>query len=218
MKRNLRGKSQSGKGEKTREKSPAHIAQNRQTGSQNKAKMCARKRTAGKKAAGAKIRTKPAGGEARGPGTKPQNAGAPAGSPAHSRRAAAAQAKQKTVASPPVGNKAATHWRKKRRSTGHKSRHNSGRPRKNGQPATWRGTLGAEKSLRTGKIRVRSFACPEGPCETGPPKNASLFWLARSFCCALLMTARFARVLRRAALRQRGRRPLSSPASFLKKA
>ena len=67
---------------------------------------------------------------------------------------------------------------------------------------------------------TRSLFClPGGPCEPGPPKNASLFWLARSFCCALLMTARFARVLRRAALRhQRGRRPLSSPASFLKKA
>ena len=151
--------------------------------------MCARKRTAGKKAAGAKIRTKPAGGEARGPGTKPQNAGAPAGSPAHSRRAAAAQAKQKTVASPPVGNKAATHRRKKRRSTGHKSRHNSGRPRKNGQPGTWRGVPGAEKPLRTGKIRVRSFACPEGPCEPGPPKNASLFWLAQSFLLRIARSA-----------------------------
>ena len=48
---------------------------------------------------------------------------------------------------------------------------------------------GAEKSLRTGKIRVRSFACPEGPCEPGPPKNASLFWLARSFLLRIARSA-----------------------------
>ena len=48
--------------------------------------------------------------------------------------------------------------------------YNSGRRRKNGQPGTWRDTPGAEKSFRTGKTRVRSFACPEGPCKTGPPK------------------------------------------------
>ena len=55
--------------------------------------------------------------------------------------------------------------------TGHKIHHNSGRRHKNGRPGRRRGTPGAEKPLRTGKIRVRSFACPEGPCEPGPPKN-----------------------------------------------
>ena len=30
---------------------------------------------------------------------------------------------------------------------------------------------GQKGPLRTGKIRVRSFACPEGLCEPGPPKN-----------------------------------------------
>ena len=101
--------------------------------------------------------------------------------------------------------------------TWHKSRHKSGRLRKSGRPGRRRGTPGAEKPLRTGKTRVRSFACPEGLCETGPPKNrfavfgctiflASRFYLLRIACSA----ARSAE--------QKGRRPLLSPASFLKKA
>ena len=55
----------------------------------------------------------------------------------------------------------------------------------------WRGAPGAEKPLRTGKIRVRSFACPEGPCEPGPPKNRfavfgwhGLFLLRIAHCAA----------------------------------
>ena len=89
-----------------------------------------------------------------------------------------------------------------------KSRHNSGQPRKNGQPGTWCGAPDAEKNLRTGKIRVRSFACPEGLVNRGRQKFASLFLAGTvSFCFAL-----------RAALHKRGRRPLLSPASFLKKA
>ena len=113
---------------------------------------------------------------------------------------------------PQARNKAAEYRQKTRRGIGHESPHSSGRPRKNDQPATWRGTLDAEKPLRTGKIRVRSFACPEGPCEPGPPKNrfAVFGWhglfLLRAFD------------LLRAAPHQRGRRPLLSPASFLKKA
>ena len=70
--------------------------------------------------------------------------------------------------------------RTRQRSTGRKhakapgakaNRPDSGRLRKSGCPGRRRGTPGAEKPLRTGKIRVRSFACPEGPCEPGPPKN-----------------------------------------------
>ena len=69
------------------------------------------------------------------------------------------------------------------------------------------GAPGAEKPLRTGKTRVRSFACPEGPCEPGPPKNRFAvfgwhgFWL------------RIAHNAARSA-EQRGRRPLLSPAAF----
>ena len=113
---------------------------------------------------------------------------------------------------PQAGNKAATHRRKKRRSTGHKSRRNSGQPRKNGQPGTWRGAPDAEKNLRTGKIRVRSFACPEGLVNRGRQKFASLFLTGTAFFCFALRT------MRRKAQNKRGRRPLSSPASFLKKA
>ena len=60
---------------------------------------------------------------------------------------------------------------KKCRDNDHTSRHSSGRLPTNGRPGRRRGMPGTEKPLRTGKIRVRSFACPEGPCEPGPPKN-----------------------------------------------
>ena len=50
---------------------------------------------------------------------------------------------------------------------------------------------GQKEPLRTGKIRVRSFACPEGPCEPGPPKNRfavfgwhGLFLLRIAHCAA----------------------------------
>ena len=76
----------------------------------------------------------------------------------------------KAAGCPQAGDKTAAHRQKKRRGTGRKSPHNSGRPRKNGRPGRRRGALGAENPLRTGKIRVRSFACQEGPCEQGPPK------------------------------------------------
>ena len=56
-----------------------------------------------------------------------------------------------------------------RRDTACKSRRNSGWPRKNGHIMARR--AGQKKPLRTGKMRIRSFACPEGPCEPGPPKN-----------------------------------------------
>ena len=73
---------------------------------------------------------------------------------------------------PQARNKAAAHRQKNAGTPGTKAnRPGSGRLRKSGQPGTWRGTPSAEKPLRAGKIRVRSFACPEGPCEPGPPKN-----------------------------------------------
>ena len=118
VKRDLRGKSQAEKGEKTRGKSRAHKAHGRQTASRP------RQRRPDTKAAGC----------------------------------------------PQAGDKTAAHRQKKRRGTGHKSPHNSGRPRKNGHPGRRRGALDAENPLRTGKIRIRSFACQEGPCEQGPPK------------------------------------------------
>ena len=118
VKRDLRGKSQAEKGEKTRGKSRAHKAHGRQTASRP------RQRRPDTKAAGC----------------------------------------------PQAGGKTAAHRRKK--PPGHRARkpHNSDRRCKNGHPGRRRGALDAEKPLRTGKIRVRSFACPEGPCEQGPPK------------------------------------------------
>ena len=69
-------------------------------------------------------------------------------------------------------------------------------------PGKRRGTPNAEKPLRTGKIRVCSFACPEGPCEAGPPKNRfAVFGWHGLF-------------LLRIAQNKRGRRPLLSPAAF----
>ena len=60
---------------------------------------------------------------------------------------------------------------------------------------------GQKEPLRTGKIRVRSFACPEGPCEPGPPKiRFAVFGWHGLF---LLRTAP------RAAQNKRGRRPRS---------
>ena len=113
---------------------------------------------------------------------------------------------------PQARNKAAEYRQKTRRGTGRKSRHNSGRFCKSDRCGRPCGTLGAEQPLRTGKIRVRSFACPEGPCEPGPPKNRfAVFGWHGFFGCAL-------RTMPRAAQNKRGRRPLLSPASFLKKA
>ena len=51
------------------------------------------------------------------------------------------------------------------------NRPDSGRLRKSGQPRQPARHAKRKRSLRTGKIRVRSFACPEGPCEPGPSKK-----------------------------------------------
>ena len=68
---------------------------------------------------------------------------------------------------------------------------------------------GQKEPLRTGKIR--SFACPEGPCEPGPPKNrfAVFGWHG-------LFLLRISDFAARSA-EQRGRRPLLSPAAFWKR-
>ena len=121
MKRNLRGKSQSGKGEKTREKSPAHIAQNRQTGSQNKAKMCARKRTARKQGSGRKNPHKTGRRRGRRAGNKATERGPTSGKSCTQPPGGGSAGQTKNSGQPQAGNKAATHRRKKRRDTEHKS-------------------------------------------------------------------------------------------------
>ena len=200
-----------GRQTRQRARKPAQKRQNTKAG--NKA---AGRRTCGKPHA-----QPPGGGTSLHPGAASQTGQTAAAkaphTQAHGGRTAgsgsAGQTKPDTKAAgcPQARNKAAAHRQKKRRGTGRKSPHNSGRFRKNGRPGRRRGALDAEKTPPNGKIRVRSFACPEGPCEPGPPKNASLFWLARSSSASHCAQ-------RRAAQNKRGRRPLLSPASFLKKA
>ena len=179
VKRDLRGKSEAGKGERSREKMRAHT-----------------KRTAGKQAR--EIRAKAAGGRAgrrneihrtrahlreasrtaagrrRSPGTKAAG-GAQAGNKA-------AETAVLPCTPGAAGQTAASNFphtlRLQKNSRGSRmdekaglKGYNSGRPRKE-RPARHmaRHTGRRKDPLRTGKTRVRSFACPEGPCKTGPPK------------------------------------------------
>ena len=121
------------------------------------------------KAAGAKIRTKPAGGEACGPGTKPQNAGAPAGSPAHSRRAAAAQAKQQrqTAAGREQGSDTPAEKTPEHRSQTPPQQ----RPAAQERPARHMARRAGRRKTPPNRQNTRSLFClPGGPCEPGPPK------------------------------------------------
>ena len=118
---------------------------------------------------------------------------------ANGKQAPAAQTRpgqaQKQQAARKPGTRQRSTGRKHAKAPGAKAnRPDSGRLRKSGCPGRRRGTPGAEKPLRTGKIRVRSFACPEGPCEPGPPKNRfAVFGWHGLFCFAFLISARFAR-------------------------
>ena len=86
--------------------------------------------------------------------------------------------------------------------TGHKSQQARQRQASKKRPARHMARhAGQKEPLRTGKMRIRSFACPEGPCEPGPPKNRfTVFGWHGLF---LLRTAP------RAAQNKRGRRPRS---------
>ena len=98
--------------------------------------------------------------------------------------------------------------------TGHKSHTNGGRPRKNGHPRQTARRAGRRTPLRTGKIRIRSFACPERPCEPKPPKNRfTVFGRHGLFCCALLLKRAFCCALRAAHRTKGGAAPLN-PAAF----
>ena len=101
---------------------------------------------------------------------------------------------------------------KKRRGTGRKSPHNSGQPRKNGQPAIWRGTPDKKNPSEQAKFAFALLPARRGHVNRGRQKIASLFLAGTAFFCFALRT------MPRAALHKRGRRPLLSPASFLKKA
>ena len=208
---------------KNKKEKPAHTTQNGQTGNGckslrksgnqtrrpgNDAAECGQRKAAeGRHDCGKPHAQPPGGGTSLHPGAASQTGQTAAAkaphTQAHGGRTAgsgsAGQTKPDTKAAgcPQAGTKAAAHGQKKRRGTRHESSHNSGRPRKNDQPGRRRGAPNAEKPLRTGKIRVRSFACPEGPCEPGPPKNRfavfgwhGLFLLRAFICCALRRTRR----------------------------
>ena len=98
---------------------------------------------------GAKVLTTAAGGKARRPGTKMQNAGPSAAKRTHSRPSCSRE-----------------------NTPGHRARKSSQqRQAAQKRPAQHMARHAGQKDpLRTGKTRVRSFACPEGPCKTGPPK------------------------------------------------
>ena len=91
---------------------------------------------------------------------------------------------------------------KKRRGTGHKSPHNSGWPRKNGQPAIWRGAPDKKNPSEQAKRAFALLPARRGHVNRGRQKIASLFLAGTAFFCFALRT------MPRAALHKRGRRPL----------
>ena len=97
------------------------------------------------------------------------------------------------------------------------NRPDSGRLRKSGQPGQTARRAGQKEPLRTGKIRVRSFACPEGPCEPEPPKiRFAVFGWHGLFCCALLICFAFAHCAARGA-EQKGAPPPFIPCKLFEK-
>ena len=97
-----------------------------------------------------------------------------------------------------------------RRDTDHTSRRKSGRPRKNGQPGTWRGTPDKKNPSEQAKFAFALLPARRGHVNRGRQKIASLFLAGTVFGCAL-------RTMPRAAQNKRGRRPLLSPAAFWKR-
>ena len=90
-----------------------------------------------------------------------------------------------------------------RRDTDHTSRRKSGWPRKNGQPAIWRGTPDKKNPSEQAKFAFALLPARRGHVNRGRQKIASLFLAGTAFFCFALRTAP------RAALHQRGRRPRS---------
>ena len=90
-----------------------------------------------------------------------------------------------------------------RRGTGHKSPHNSGWPRKNGQPAIWRGTPDKKNPSEQAKCAFALLPARRGFVNRGRQKFASLFLAGTAFFCFALRT------MQRAALHKRERRPRS---------
>ena len=151
--------------------------------------MCARKRTAGKQGSGRK---------------NPHKSGRRHGTRAGNKDAERGRTSGKSRTQPPGGGSVGqtknggqpAGWEQGSDTPAEKTpEHRSQKPPQQRSAAQERPArhmarrAGRRKNLRTGKIRVRSFACPEGPCEPGPPKNASLFWLAQSFLLRIARSA-----------------------------
>ena len=90
---------------------------------------------------------------------------------ANGKQTPAAQARPSAEAAgcPQAGDKTAAHRQKNAGTPGTKAAATAAGRAKTTSPAHG-AACRTKKSLRTGKTRVRSFACPEGPCKTGPPK------------------------------------------------
>ena len=209
---------------KNKKEKPAHTTQNGQTGNRckslrksgnqtrrpgNDAAECGQRKAAeGRHDCGKPHAQPPGGGTSLHPGAasqtrqqKPRTHKLMAGK----RQAAAAQTRRRSSR---PGPRQRHTGRKNAGAPGAKAATTAAGFEKAAAPGKRRGTPGAEKPLRTGKIRVRSFACPEGPCEPGPPKNRfAVFGWHGLF---LLRNARSAE--------QKGAPPPFIPRSLLKKA
>ena len=97
------------------------------------------------------------------------------------------------------------------RNTGHESPHNSGQPRKNGQPAIWRGTPDKKNPSEQAKFAFALLPARRGLVNRGRQKFASLCLAGTVFCFAFLIFCAFCGAQRRT---KRGRCPLLSPAAF----
>ena len=162
VKRNLRGKSQSGKGEKTsREKPGAHSTEqaNRQP---KQGKNVCKKAHGGQKGSGRKNPHKTGRRRGTRAGNKATERGPTSGKFCTQPPGGGSAGQTKNSGQPQAGNKAATHRRKKRRDTGHKSPHNSGWPRKNGQPRQTARYIGRRKTPPNRQNSRSLFCLPGG--------------------------------------------------------
>ena len=137
--------------------------------------------------------TKAAGSKARGPGTKMQNAGPPAAKRTHSRPGYSREHTPGHRAQKPTVQTAAGFA-------------------KEAAPADGAAHRTQKNPSEQAKCAFALLPARRGHVNRGRQKIASLFLAGTVFFCFALHTAP------RAALHKRGRRPLLSPASFLKKA
>ena len=230
VKRILRGKSEAGKGER-QEREHAHTkraagkqqaaatqagpsqTQKRQNTQARKQRhgMRAHLRQASRTAAGRRHLPAPRRGEPNRP-----NSGSE--SPAHTSawqangRPRQRRPDTKAAGCPQAGDKTAAHRQKKRRGTGHESHTTATGGARTVTPAGGAAHWAQKNPSEQAKFAFALLPARRGHVNRGRQKFASLFLAGTVFFCFALRTTR------RAAQNKRGRRPLLSPASFLKKA